>query len=177
MRPPHVGVPPPTSAAGGSMVKRARTICGSVALVCLAAASAFAQGAVTKSSLGGVVQDSSGGVVPGASVVIVNVATGVKNETVTNETGNFVVPALDPGTYEATVSLEGFKTVKIEKIVLVAGTTASLTAKLEVGTTSETVNVTAHTELVDTTSTTVASTIRADQIQALPLVTKNAMYM
>lgn len=148
------------------------------ALVCIVSATtAFAQGAVTKSSLGGVVQDSSGSVVPGATVVITNVATGVKNETVSNTAGEFVVPALDPGTYEATISLEGFKTVKIDKIVLVAGTTSSVTAKLEVGTTAETVTVTAHTELVDTTSTTVASTISSQQIQNLPLVTKNAMYM
>ena len=154
-----------------------RGLSWSLALVCLVHSTVFAQGAVTKSSLGGVVQDASGGVVPGATVVVTNAATGVKNETVSNATGNFVVPALDPGTYEATVSLEGFKTVKIDRIVLVAGTTASVTAKLEVGAAAETITVTAHTELVDTTSTTVASTIRADQIQSLPLVSKNAMYI
>src|SRR5262245_51781826 len=154
-----------------------RSLFWTLALVSLIHPLAFAQGAVTKSSLGGVVQDSSGGVVPGATVVITNVATGVKNETISNETGAFGVPALDPGTYEATVSLQGFKTAKIDKIVLVAGTPASIIAKLEVGAASETVNVVAHTELVDTASTTVASTIRAEQIQSLPLVTKNAMYM
>src|SRR5262245_47692558 len=154
-----------------------RTLSWALAMVCLVDAAVFAQGTVTKSSLGGVVQDTSGGVVPGATVVITNVATGVKNETVSNATGTFVVPALDPGTYEATVSLDGFKTIKIDKIVLVAGTPANVIAKLEVGTASETVSVVAHTELVDTASTTVASTIRAEQIQSLPLVTKNAMYM
>ena len=159
------------------MPQMIRSVCASLAMMCLSCAVAFGQGAVTRSSLGGVVQDASGAVVPGASVVVTNVATGVKNETVTNATGNFVVPALDPGTYTCTVSLEGFKTVKIDDIVIVAGTTANVTAKLEVGTTSETVSVAAHTELIETTSTTVASTIRADQIQAVPLVTKNAMYM
>ena len=58
-----------------------------LAFVCLIDARVFAQGAVTKSSLGGVVQDASGGVAPGASIVVTNVATGVKNETVSNGTG------------------------------------------------------------------------------------------
>jgi hypothetical protein len=136
---------------------------------------AVAQGVNTKATLTGVVQDASGGVVPGASVVIKNTATGVTNETVSNETGNFAVPALDPGTYEATISLTGFKTFKIDKIVLTPGATSNVSAKLEVGQAEETITVSARSELVDTTSTTVSSTISSDQIQNLPVVTKSAM--
>jgi hypothetical protein len=146
-----------------------------IALVGLASSLAFAQGSSTKATLTGVVQDSTGAVVPGASVVVKNVATGVTNETVSNGTGNFSVPALDAGTYEATVSLAGFKTFKVDRITMTPGGTATVTAKLEVGQASETVTVSAHSELVDTTSTTVSSTISSDQIQSLPLVTKNAM--
>jgi hypothetical protein len=148
-----------------------------LALVCLTISSApvFAQGVNTKATLTGVVQDPSGAVIPGASVVLKNTATGVTNETVSNATGNFAVAALDPGTYEATVSLTGFKTIKIAKIVLTPGDTANVTAKLEVGQTEETITVSARSELVDTTSTTVSSTISSDQIQNLPVVTKSAM--
>jgi len=138
-------------------------------------APAFSQGSSTKATLTGVVQDSSGGVVPGATIVARNTSTGITTETVSNSTGTFAIPALDAGIYEATVSLSGFKTVKIDKIALSPGNTSSITAKLEIGQASETVNVTAHTELIDTTSTTVSATITADQIQKLPLVTKNAM--
>lgn len=137
---------------------------------------ALAQGTTTKATLSGVVQDTSGGVVPGATIAVKNVATGVTNETVSNSTGTFAVPALDAGTYEATVSLTGFKTVKIDRIVLVPGNTSSVTVKLDLGAVTETVNVSARTDLVDTTSTTVSATITATQIQSLPLVTKNAMY-
>jgi hypothetical protein len=105
------------------------------------------------------------------------VATGVKTETVSNSTGAFSVPALDAGTYEATISLTGFKTVVVDKIGLSPGNTSSIgVVKLDVGAASETVNVSAHTELIDTASTTVAATLSSDQIQKLPLVTKNAMY-
>ena len=146
-----------------------------VALVGLTSSLALAQGSNAKATITGVVQDSTGGVVPGATVVVKNVATGVTNETVSNSTGNFAVPALDIGTYEATVSLGGFKTFKVDKIVLTPGGTANVTAKLEVGQAEETITVVAHSELVDTTSTTVSSTISSDQIQNLPVVTKSAM--
>ncbi|HEY2431582.1 MAG TPA: TonB-dependent receptor [Vicinamibacterales bacterium] len=146
-------------------------------VVCMAAGAprAFAQGSNTKATLTGVVQDASGGVVPGASVTVRNTATGVVNETISNETGAFAVAALDTGTYEATVSLQGFKTFKAEKIVLTPGATANVTAKLEVGGTEESVTVVARSELIDTTSTTVSATISSDQIQNLPVVTKSAM--
>ena len=68
-----------------------------VCLIALPTARAFAQGANTKATLTGAVQDVSGAVVPGASVTIRNVATGVTNETISNETGTFAVAALDAG--------------------------------------------------------------------------------
>ena len=63
----------------------------------------------------------------------------------------------------------------IAPCALTPGNTSSVSVKLELGQTSETVSVVAHTELVDTTSTTPSATISADQINTLPLVTKNAM--
>src|SRR2546430_2767470 len=104
-----------------------------VTLAGLASSLAFAQGSSTKATLTGVVQDATGGVVPGATVVVKNVATGVTNETVSNGTGNFSVPALDAGIYEALVSLAGFKAFKVDSITLTPGATANVTAKLEVG--------------------------------------------
>jgi len=140
-----------------------------------AAPAAFGQGVNTKATLTGAVQDPSGAVVPGATVVIKNIATGVTNETVSNSSGSFAVAALDAGTYEATVSLSGFKTFKADKIVLTPGDTANVIAKLEVGNAEETITVSSKSELIDTTSTTVSSTISSDQIQNLPVVTKSAM--
>ena len=99
------------------MIARPVRLALAVALACLVHATAFAQGTTTKATLSGVVQDTSGAVVPGATVVVKNVATGISNETTSNGSGAFSVPALDAGSYEATVSLSGFKTVKIDKIV------------------------------------------------------------
>src|SRR5436190_3599010 len=117
------------SIGGGAMKVGLHRLLWTIALVGLASSLAFAQGSSTKGTVTGVVQDASGGVVPGATVIIKNIATGVTNETVSNGTGNFAVPALDAGSYEATVSLSGFKTFKVDKIALTPGATASVTAK------------------------------------------------
>lgn len=68
-----------------------------------------AQASVT-ASISGTVIDPAGGVLPGATVVVTEVASGTTYETVSNRTGTFSVPALNPGTYRVTVSLTGFKT-------------------------------------------------------------------
>ena len=144
-------------------------------LVALFDAPAFAQGSTTTATLSGVIQDSSGAVLPGVTVVVKNVRTGVTIETISNSTGTFSVPALDPGEDQATASLTGLKSVKVDRIGLQPGGTSSVVIKLDVGDMTETVNVTGFTALVETTSTTVAATVTSEQIQNLPIVTRNAM--
>jgi hypothetical protein len=138
------------------------------------ASPALAQSGSAKSALEGVVVDSGGGVIPGATVVVKNPATGQSIDLVTNATGNFSAPALDPGSYTVTVTLTGFKTVEVNTR-LIAGTPASLKVTLDVGAISDTVKVTAGTDIVQTSSTAVTSTITAEQMQNLPLVTRNAL--
>ena len=115
-------------------------------LVCVSAVPAFAQGSAT-TSLSGTVTDNGGGVIPGATVVVKNDATGVTYEAITSESGTFNVPALDAGTYSATVSLSGFKTAVISNIRLLTSTPAAITVKLEVGELTETVQVVAASTL------------------------------
>ena len=136
------------------------------------------QGALPTSStvsLTGVVVDSSGGVIPGATVVVKDPGTGVSTTVVSNNSGQFTVPSLDSGTYEVTVTLSGFKTWKSDNVKLSAGSSANLAVKLEIGVMTDTKQVVATTDVVDTASTQVAATISADQINNLPLVTKNAL--
>lgn len=148
-----------------------------MALLLVAATSslAFAQGSTVKAVLSGTVIDKDGGVIPGASVVVKSVNTGVSQTTQTNGSGAFSVPALDPGGYDVTVSLQNFKTVKIDKVTLAAGSTQNLKVTLELGAMTDEVKVTAHADLVETSNTNVAATISMDQINNLPLVTKNAL--
>ena len=147
---------------------------GVIAFAWLAAATAFAQGSAN-SSLAGVVVDTAGGVVPGATVTVKNNSTGTTFETVSNSAGAFSIPVLDPGTYTVTVALEGFKTSVTNEVRLLAATPGSVKVALEVGNLAETVEVKGGTELVQTRSATVASTITTEQITNLPLVSRNAL--
>src|SRR5512134_1246716 len=149
------------------MRRGARQVLSIVAFVCLLAGVSYA-GQVT-SSISGVVQDSAGGFIPGASIIVTSVATGTKYNAITNSSGEFTVPALPPGTYTVSVSLQGFKTAVITDVRVQPGVPAAVKATLEVGVIAETVQVTgASSELVNTRTATVSSTLNVDQIAQLP---------
>ncbi len=141
-------------------------------MVAMASSLAFAQSA--SSSLAGTVVDSSGGVLPGVSVTLKNLSSGVSKDDVTNSTGAFGFPSLDPGDYTLTVSLTGFKK-KVENVHLLTATNSSLKVSLEVGNMTDVTTVTAGVDLITTQSTTVQATVTAEQMASLPLVTRNAL--
>ncbi|MDQ3488058.1 MAG: TonB-dependent receptor, partial [Acidobacteriota bacterium] len=141
-------------------------------LVTVAAAPVHAQ----SSSITGVVTDSAGGVVPGATVSVLNNATQVATESVSNAAGQFSFPALPIGTYTVTVSLGGFKTFVAKEVRLLGGQPGNVNATLEVGDLTEKVEVKAGSELVQTQSTSVSSTLSVEQLSELPLVSRNALY-
>jgi hypothetical protein len=136
------------------------------------AAPAFGQAAST-ATISGTVVDSGGGVIPGATVVVTNEA-GAKLETVTNSQGVFNIPAVTAGAYKVSVSLSGFKTWTTDVRVAV-GTPVNLKAILEVGAITEEVIVRTSSEILNTQTATVASTLNADQINRMPTPTRNAL--
>jgi hypothetical protein len=140
----------------------------------IAAAPAAGQGGVT-STISGIVTDNTGAVIPGANVTAVHKATGVSQEGISNSDGSFAFPSMQPGTYTVTVALTGFRTVVINDVVLTSGSPANLRATLEIGALSEQVTVTSSSEIVQTISSTVSSTINSNQITKLPLTTRSAM--
>ena len=149
-----------------------RVVCTCVLLL-LTSVAGHTQG--TNSSLSGVVVDAAGGIMPGATVVVKNTATGATFETVTGSSGTFAVPALDAGTYTVTVSLTGFKTA-ILSVRLLTGAPGSVKATLEIGAVTETIEVRSSSELVQTQSSAVTSTLKVEQMQELPLSSRNALY-
>ena len=136
---------------------------------------AYAQGGVTITTLSGVVNDSSGSVLPGADVAVKNNATAVEFRTVSNARGEFVVAGLVPGSYTVTVALGGFKTFVTPDVPILAATPASIRVTLEVGQVEETVVVSAASDVVQTQSATVQTTLQTKQLQQLPLTTHTAL--
>ncbi len=143
-------------------------------MVCGSIVHASAQGGAT-SSISGIVVDSTGGVIPGATVTVKNEATNIASEVVTSTNGAFTVPALTVGSYSITVRLSGFKTFVATGVRVSAGAPASVKATLEVGGLEQTITVEASAAMVQTTSSSVSSTVDLKQISNLPLATRNAL--
>ncbi len=139
-------------------------------------APAFAQGASSSSALSGTVVDTTGGIIPGADVTVKNDATGTTYTAVTNDHGLFTIPAMDPGTYTMTVKLMGFKTAIVKEVKLTAGVPVGVKATLEVGGLEETVIVTGTTEIVQTQSAAVSSTMVVEQVSRLPLASRDTLH-
>lgn len=140
-----------------------------------AALPAFAQGGAVTTSLSGTVVDSTGAVIPGADVTATMTATGAVSSAVTGANGAFNIPALQPGSYKVTVVLMGFKTWVANNVVLAAAIPGTVKVTLEVGGLEETVTVTGGAEIVQTTSTSVATTINVQQIVNLPIGSRSAL--
>src|SRR5436309_15585833 len=81
--------------------------CRIVVFALLVPAAALAQ--EFRATVAGNVTDASGAAIPGANVLVVETRTGTRSETVSDSTGQYVVPFLAPGDYEVRVQLQGFK--------------------------------------------------------------------
>ena len=149
-----------------------RLVVGAV-LTVLTSTAAFAQGSST-GSISGVVVDSDRGVLPGASVVVTNKVTNETFTTVTSGQGVFAVPSVITGTYTVKITLEGFKSVEIENVVVNAGVPSSVRATMEVGGLTESVTVQSTAEMVQTQSATVSTTLDTRQVASLPLSSRSA---
>ena len=109
------------------------------------------------------------GVVPGASVRITNVDTKVSQNLLTNDSGYFEAPLLNPGNYEVTVQMTGFKAATRNDIVLGVGQQLSVPFTLEVGAISEEIVVRAETPLLDTNSVSSGANFDSRLVDSLPM--------
>jgi len=132
-------------------------------------AKSFAQFA-DRASITGVVSDASGAAVPDAKVTITDQGTNVQTVVGTNSAGNYTTPPLILGTYRVDVSKTGFKGFFHEGIVLTGGVNYRQDVKLEVGQVTETVEVTAGSEQINTENPTVAHTLDQTYYKELPAV-------
>jgi len=114
------------------MTPRCATAVAALFVVFGLAPSILAQGSST-GSISGVVVDADGGIIPGVDVAVRNMGTGETFATVSSDGGAFSVPSLITGTYTVTVSLQGFKTVILNDVVVNAGVGVTVRATLELG--------------------------------------------
>lgn len=132
----------------------------------------FAWGQSSAGTIQGTVTDATGAVIQGASVVITNQSTGRALTVTSNGEGLFSLPALDPGSYKVEIDQPNFqKTIK--DVILQTAQVVNLEFALQPGSTTQTVEVTAATPIVDTSTSGIGGIVVGRQITDLPLNGRN----
>jgi hypothetical protein len=123
----------------------------------------------TEGQLSGKIVDPSGAVVAGAMLTLSQASTGINLTATANPSGEYVFPTVLPGTYRLAVDAKGFSQAVYNDVQVYTGRSTDLNLTLKVGSTAESVSVSAAGEVLETTTNTLATTVAADSIQDLPL--------
>lgn len=119
-------------------------------------------------SIRGAVTDQTGAAVPGAQVTASSPALVRSLNTTSDSIGNYTFAKVPAGVYTITVTQNGFKTTKREDIAVVLGSTATVDVALTTGNVSESVTITAGSELIDLTSSKASTNITPEFIDRTP---------
>jgi Carboxypeptidase regulatory-like domain len=131
-------------------------------------------GQAVNATLLGTITDASGATVAGVKVTVTETATGTVHESVTNDSGNYTLPDLPPGTYSVTAEAKGFKKDTHQNVDLLVNTSTRVDVDLVPGNVSETVLVTTAPALLQTDRADISTTLEQHQIANLPLSSGNS---
>src|SRR6266567_8089589 len=129
--------------------------------------------AQTSAGVRGVVTDASGALVPGAEIAVTNLDTGAKRQTLTNETGGYEVPLLQPGRYTIAGHKPGFKQAIRNGLELELNQVAQIDFTLAAGEVTETVEVQASAAPLESNTSSVGQVIETRAVSDLPLNGRN----
>ena len=124
-------------------------------------------------AVAGQVSDSKGGTVAGATLKIINQSTSDTTTVVSQSNGSFLAPLLRPGRYKIEVTKSGFKTLVRSGINVVVTETAQVNLQIEVGLVTETIEVSAQAEVLNTQDAALGHVTDGEMLRDLPLVNRN----
>jgi Carboxypeptidase regulatory-like domain len=133
--------------------------------------SGFGQGG--RASISGTVTEQTGAVVPDTKIVVTDTVTGQAREVVTTESGTYVVPLLPVGNFSVTCSHPGFKSETRTGVKLTADEKATVDFSLAVGEVTQTIEVSAGAEVINTTNGAIGQVVEQTAIVELPLNGRN----
>ncbi len=125
------------------------------------------------SSINGTVTDNAGAAVPHAHVTIKEATTGLTKAMDTNDSGTYSFPGLNLGTYDVTVTMQGFQTTLQKGVVVNISQDVRADVALAVGNVSETVTVTANQLAIQTDSNVVSTLISSEEISEIATENRN----
>lgn len=138
-------------------------------VIALIALSFQPAGAQSTAGLQGTVVDAQGATVSGAKVTVHNLATGQERTTESDAGGSFQVSALPPGNYRIEIRHEGFQILAIGSYTLDVSSTASRIFTLQIGSVSQTMEVTSESPVIESSTMTVGQVIDEKTVQEIPL--------
>jgi hypothetical protein len=137
-----------------------------VALLVFSSSVAMAQ--ENTGSVTGTVKDSAGASVPGAKVTLSGPGLVRSLDATSDKEGNFIFPKVPSGTYTVTVTQTGFKTVKNEDVAVVLGQASNVDIALSAGAVTESVTISAGSDVIDVTSSKAATSITEKFVENTP---------
>jgi trimeric autotransporter adhesin len=117
--------------------------------------------------LRGTVKDA-GGVIPGVVVMLINEQTEVSRDTVSNGSGEYAFPAVDPGLYKLMAVIAGYRTFERTGVRINTQQFLALDIKLEIGTIEETITVVGESPFIDNTNASTGSIIDSKALESIP---------
>ena len=117
--------------------------------------------------ISGVLHDQSGAVVPGAKVTATEAGTGLSRTATSATDGSYLLPNLRPTTYILSTEASGFRAYRQADVQLLANQSLTINIAMDVGSVTETVNVSGNVVQVDTTSSTLAEVVEQARIEIL----------
>ena len=150
-----------------------RKVCFLFLLVLLASPAAlFGQANAVDAAVNGYVADTSKRVIVGAHATLTNLATGISQETNTDGNGYYRFPLVPVGSYRLVTVADGFQKGTQEGITLNVGQEARIDISLAAGGATETVQVNAGSEILDTGTSTVGAVLDRQEIENLPILAR-----
>ncbi|HLJ18057.1 MAG TPA: TonB-dependent receptor [Bryobacteraceae bacterium] len=151
------------------MLKRfTRRGSGLLSLAAFAAVSLFAQS--ERGTISGTVKDATGAVVPGAAITVTNTATNVTVNLTSNQDGDYTIPSVAVGSYSVRVEKPGFRPAVLNQLTVDAATNVRADVTLQVGTSSQAIEVQASVAQLHTEDAKTSVTIENKLVDDLPLV-------
>jgi len=140
---------------------------------CVLVVPELASGQAVYGSVFGTVTDSTGAVVPNATVTVTDVAKGTSETAQTNESGEYRVDHLIPDTYSVTVEAANFQKSTVPGVIVYADTAPKVDVKLQVGSTTTTVQVTTAAPVLQTDRADVSTILNSRAVEDLPNLGRN----
>ena len=122
-----------------------------------------------RGTITGTVTDPSGAVITGATVTATHMGTGLKTSITSGAGGNYTLPLLQIGTYRISATRTGFKEFVQDGIILDVGQTVVVPITLQIGSVTQTVEVTGQPPQLETATTTLTTAATGPEVEALPL--------